>query len=76
MNSTVESYEQAVAGHSWWVPDERRGNVVKAFVVLASGYEPGEQLAEAIKAFVRERLSAYAYPGSSSSAIFGAGRAT
>jgi acetyl-CoA synthetase len=43
-------------------PDERRGNVVKAFVVLAAGYEPGEQLAEAIKAFVRERLSAYAYP--------------
>jgi acetyl-CoA synthetase len=43
-------------------PDERRGNVVKAFVVLAAGYEPREQLAEAIKAFVRERLSAYAYP--------------
>jgi acetyl-CoA synthetase len=43
-------------------PDERRGNVVKAFVVLAAGYEPTEQLAEAIKGFVRERLSAYAYP--------------
>jgi acetyl-CoA synthetase len=43
-------------------PDERRGNLVKAFVVLAEGYEPADQLAEEIKAFVRERHSAYAYP--------------
>jgi acetyl-CoA synthetase len=43
-------------------PDERRGNVVKAFVVLAEGAEPSEQLAEEIKGFVRQRLSAYAYP--------------
>ena len=43
-------------------PDERRGNVVKAFVVLASGHEPSDALAEEIKAFVREHHSAYAYP--------------
>src|SRR5438270_5439869 len=43
-------------------PDERRGNVVKAFVVLAAGHEPSEALAEEIKAFVREHHSAYAYP--------------
>jgi acetyl-CoA synthetase len=43
-------------------PDERRGNVVKAFVVLASGYEPSDELAEEIKAYVRDRYSAYAYP--------------
>jgi acetyl-CoA synthetase len=43
-------------------PDERRGSVVKAFVVLAEGVEPSEELAEEIKAFVRDRLSAYAYP--------------
>ena len=43
-------------------PDELRGNVVKAFVVLAPDYEPSEELAEEIKTFVRERLSAYAYP--------------
>ncbi len=42
--------------------DERRGNVVKAFVVLASGHEASEQLADEIKTFVRERHSAYAYP--------------
>jgi acetyl-CoA synthetase len=43
-------------------PDERRGNIVKAFVVLADGREPSSELAQEIKAFVRERLSAYAYP--------------
>jgi acetyl-CoA synthetase len=43
-------------------PDERRGAVVKAYVVLAAGHEPSDDLAEEIKAFVRERLSAYAYP--------------
>jgi acetyl-CoA synthetase len=43
-------------------PDERRRNVVKAFVVLAEGHEPSEGLGEDIKRFVRERHSAYAYP--------------
>jgi acetyl-CoA synthetase len=43
-------------------PDERRGNVVKAFIVLAHGQEPSDQLAEDIKSYVRERHSAYAYP--------------
>jgi acetyl-CoA synthetase len=43
-------------------PDERRGSVVKAFIVLARDHEPSDELAEEIKRFVRERLSAYAYP--------------
>jgi acetyl-CoA synthetase len=43
-------------------PDERRGAVVKAFVVLAAGNEPSDELAREISSFVRERHSAYAYP--------------
>ncbi|MGH2893877.1 MAG: AMP-binding enzyme, partial [Solirubrobacteraceae bacterium] len=43
-------------------PDERRGNVVKAFVVLSAGHDPSDALADEIKAFVRDHLSAYAYP--------------
>ena len=43
-------------------PDERRGHVVKAFIVLAEGYEPSDELAGEISAFVRDRLSQYAYP--------------
>jgi len=43
-------------------PDERRGNVVKGFIVLAEGHAASDELAAEIQAFVRERLSAYAYP--------------
>ena len=43
-------------------PDERRGSVVKAFVVLAEGHTPSDELADEIKRFVRDRHSAYAYP--------------
>jgi acetyl-CoA synthetase len=43
-------------------PDELRGNVVKAFIVAAAGHEGSEELADEIKAFVRGKLSAYAYP--------------
>src|SRR5215216_4058871 len=43
-------------------PDERRGSVVKAFIVLASGHQPSDALVEDIQRFVRDRLSAYAYP--------------
>jgi acetyl-CoA synthetase len=43
-------------------PDEVKGNVVKAFIVLAEGHEASDDLAKDISRFVRERLSAYAYP--------------
>jgi acetyl-CoA synthetase len=43
-------------------PDERRGGIVKAFVVLSEGYAPSDEVAEDIKRFVREHHSAYAYP--------------
>src|SRR5919109_596692 len=43
-------------------PDPRRGDIVKAFIVVASGREPSDELAEEIKLHVRERHSAYAYP--------------
>src|SRR3954453_20659853 len=44
------------------VPDERRGSIVKAFVVLAEGFEGSDELVSEIQAHVRSRLSAYAYP--------------
>ena len=43
-------------------PDERRGMIVKAFIVLAEGHEPSDDLAREISEFVRTRHSAYAYP--------------
>jgi acetyl-CoA synthetase len=56
--SSVDHLAAAAAVAS---PDERRGSVVKAFVVLADGNEPSGEPADEIKAFVRDRLSAYAY---------------
>ena len=43
-------------------PDELRGNVVKAFIVLAEDVAPSDELAAEISSFVRKKLSAYAYP--------------
>ncbi|MCZ8103584.1 MAG: AMP-binding protein [Burkholderiales bacterium] len=43
-------------------PDALRTEIVKAFIVLKSGYAPGEALASDIQRFVRERLSAHEYP--------------
>ena len=43
-------------------PDERRGNIVKAFIVLGGRPQPSDELADEIKRHVRERHSAYAYP--------------
>jgi acetyl-CoA synthetase len=43
-------------------PDPVKGNVVKAFIVVADGHEGSDALAKEISTFVRDRLSAYAYP--------------
>lgn len=44
------------------LPDEVRGEVVAAFVKLAGGYAPSDELAREIQSFVRERLAAHEYP--------------
>ncbi len=44
------------------VPDERRGQVPKAFVVLRPGVEPGEEVADELRKHVRSRLAAHEMP--------------
>jgi acetyl-CoA synthetase len=43
-------------------PDPKRGDIVKAFIVLGKGHDRSDDLADEIKKFVREKHSAYAYP--------------
>jgi acetyl-CoA synthetase len=43
-------------------PDPRRGDIVKAFVILAEGHEASDEKADEIRTFVRGHLSAFAYP--------------
>ena len=43
-------------------PDPLRTEIVKAFIVLNDGHAPGEALAQHIRSFVRDRLSAHEYP--------------
>jgi acetyl-CoA synthetase len=44
------------------VPDERRGQVPKAFVVLKPGREPSEELADELRTHVRTRLAPHEMP--------------
>jgi acetyl-CoA synthetase len=50
--------ECAVTG----VPDPVRGNIVKATVVLAKGYEPSEELKKDIQNYVKSHTAPYKYP--------------
>jgi acetyl-CoA synthetase len=43
-------------------PDETRGNIVKAFIVLAPGTAPTPALEEDIQQHVRRFLAPYEYP--------------
>ncbi len=50
--------ESAVVGS----PDEVRGQIVKAFVVLAPGYSPSPELASELQEHVRRVTAPYKYP--------------
>ncbi|WP_176506459.1 acyl-CoA synthetase [Pseudomonas urethralis] len=50
--------EAAVVGK----PDPERTELIKAFVVLADGYQGSAELEEALRQHVRQRLYAHAYP--------------
>ena len=50
--------ECAVVG----APDEKRGCVVKAFVVLREGAGPGEATVKALQDFVKAEIAPYKYP--------------
>ncbi|NHN42912.1 benzoate-CoA ligase family protein [Halorubellus sp. JP-L1] len=53
-----EVYQSAVVGS----PDDVRGKIVKAFVVLADGHDPSDDLTESLQEHVKERVAPYKYP--------------
>ncbi|HYH83685.1 MAG TPA: AMP-binding protein, partial [Longimicrobium sp.] len=50
--------ECAVVG----APDEERGNVVKAFVVLREGFTPGDEMAKTLQDHAKQSIAPYKYP--------------
>ncbi|MBN1262993.1 MAG: acetate--CoA ligase [Candidatus Pacebacteria bacterium] len=43
-------------------PDPMRGEIIKAFVVLAKNYQPSEALKEKLQKYVKSHLAGHAYP--------------
>ena len=44
------------------VPDEERGQIVKAFVVLRPGFDAGPAMVEALQVYVKKAIAPYKYP--------------
>ena len=43
-------------------PDEQRGQIVKAYVVLKEGSSPGPEMARTLQEFVKQMIAFYKYP--------------
>ncbi len=62
VESAIVAHPQVIEAAAVASPDSKRGHIVKAFVRVMPGVEPSPALADELKSFVRDRLSAYAYP--------------
>jgi long-chain acyl-CoA synthetase len=63
LEELLAEHEAVAEGAVVGVPDERRNEVPKAFVVPASGVEPGEDITEdEIKDFFLDSVAAYKHP--------------
>jgi acetyl-CoA synthetase len=62
IEDSLSSHEAVLDAGVIGVPDDNRGEIPKAYVILTDGYEPSEQLETAIKDHVRSHLAQYEYP--------------
>lgn len=62
VESVLVEHPQVIEAGVIGKPDELRGEIIKAFVVLKQGVEPGDALKEEIATFVKGRLAGHAYP--------------
>ena len=62
IESTLLAHEAVAVCAVVGLPDEQRGQVVCAFVVLRPGHVAGEETAKALQEFVKARIAPYKYP--------------
>ena len=62
IESTLLSHEAVAECAVVGIPDEQRGQIVSAFVVLKPGYAAGDGMAKALQDFVKSAIAPYKYP--------------
>jgi acetyl-CoA synthetase len=62
VEDALVSHEAVAEAAAVASPHDERGNVVKAYVVLAEGHEGSDDLKEEIQAFAKEETAPYKYP--------------
>ncbi|MBV0933642.1 AMP-binding protein [Marinobacterium weihaiense] len=62
VESTLLEHEAVVESAVVGKPDDKRGSIVKAYVVTHPQFDADDQLAEALQQHVRNRLSTHAFP--------------
>lgn len=62
IESALVSHESVAEAAVIGVPDELRGNVIKAFCILRQGFEPSERLATELRNHVGEEIGPIAKP--------------
>lgn len=64
VEATLLSHEKVVECGVIGVPDEKRGHIVEAHIVIKQGIEPSENLAHELQDFVKANIAPYKYPRS------------
>ena len=62
VESALIDHEAVIEAGVIGKPDAERGAIIKAFVVLAEGYTPSEELKKEIQQFVKANYAGHAYP--------------
>ncbi|WP_319470819.1 AMP-binding protein [uncultured Pseudodesulfovibrio sp.] len=62
VESALVAHDSVVEAAVTGVPDDVRGQIVKATIVLAPGYEGNDELTKQLQTFVRELTAPYKYP--------------
>lgn len=62
VEGTVLEHDAVAESAAVGKPDEKRGHIIKSYVVLREGHEGSDELVQDIQNLVRERLSTHAFP--------------